>query len=426
MKTDKKCMDCGISVSDIKTLRCLKCSKIERGNRNKCSDCGKKIRGKKSKRCLDCYTKHVEIVTICKYCSKRLTNNKSETCYKCFVDIVVKTEEYKEAKSKESIEVWSRPEHLEAAKKRGRERWADPEKRRKILKLDDKNHGYISSKLQDKYEEIFFEYGFLKNVRVGNYYPDYCNKARKILVEINGDYWHCNPKLGWEATDIHPHNKKLVSEIWKYDEKKIKEYKSLNYTPIVIWEKELKKLDVRKMLENSGLQSNIKDEFKGKPREEIVKYLEENSFDYAICLDNLNYNINIGACIRNANAFAAKEIFYIGSKKVDTRSAVGTNHYMKITHLPTVDDLIKYKNKYRLVAIENVDSNKTQNLFKYKWAPNSLMIFGSESHGVDQSLIEAADDIVRIPDFGAVRCLNVACAASTIMYSYTSQHDKNR
>jgi len=59
------------------------------------------------------------------------------------------------------------------------------------------------------------------------------------IIEFNGDYWHCNPKL-YESTD-YSRGGMLASEIWEKDKKKIQTAIDLGFRVMIVWESEYKK-----------------------------------------------------------------------------------------------------------------------------------------------------------------------------------------
>jgi very-short-patch-repair endonuclease len=65
---------------------------------------------------------------------------------------------------------------------------------------------------------------------------------KKIIIEINGDYWHCNPIL-FNKNDlvVRQGKTKKVGEIWGYDIMRKKELTKLGYRIFVIWEFEFKR-----------------------------------------------------------------------------------------------------------------------------------------------------------------------------------------
>jgi len=65
------------------------------------------------------------------------------------------------------------------------------------------------------------------------YFCDVCYKNK--IIEFNGDYWHCNPKI-YEANYFHKIKNMNAKDIWEHDDKKIKFLKSKGYEILVIWE----------------------------------------------------------------------------------------------------------------------------------------------------------------------------------------------
>lgn len=61
-----------------------------------------------------------------------------------------------------------------------------------------------------------------------------------LLIEYNGDYWHCNPKK-YEANYYNKKKNKTAKEIWEYDKNKLYLAKKYGYNCIVIWETDYKK-----------------------------------------------------------------------------------------------------------------------------------------------------------------------------------------
>lgn len=62
-----------------------------------------------------------------------------------------------------------------------------------------------------------------------------------ILIEVNGDYWHCNP-LKYKIDEIvkFPGKEIKVSKIWEKDDKKRKIAEENGYKVVYIWENEIK------------------------------------------------------------------------------------------------------------------------------------------------------------------------------------------
>jgi rRNA methylases len=164
---------------------------------------------------------------------------------------------------------------------------------------------------------------------------------------------------------------------------------------------------------------NVADRFKSSSVEEIRQELKRTAFPFAVCFENWIGDFNMGTGIRNANAFNAKQVYYIGNKKWDRRSAVGTYNYTDVKFLETIDDLIKLKEQYVIVGIDNVPGSVP--LSTYRWAPNTLMVFGEEGTGLTPAMQSFCQDIVEIEMFGSVRSLNCGVASGIVMNSFVSQ-----
>lgn len=168
-------------------------------------------------------------------------------------------------------------------------------------------------------------------------------------------------------------------------------------------------------------QYNVADHFKGKTVEEIKISLRETAHPFAVCMEHLIGDFNFGTVVRNANAFNAQEVFYLGEKKWDKRAAVGVYNYTEVQWLATVDDLIKLKERYVLVGIDNVPGSVSVRY--YSWPRNALMVFGEEGVGLTPTVQSICRDIVEIPMFGSVRSLNCGVASGIVMYDFVEKLD---
>jgi len=166
-------------------------------------------------------------------------------------------------------------------------------------------------------------------------------------------------------------------------------------------------------------QFNVADRFKDSTVEEIRFTLKQTANPFAICVEHLINDFNLGTVIRNANAFNAKEVFYLGDKKWDKRSAVGVYNYTDIKWLPTIEDFIKLNKQYTIVGIDNVPGSVP--ITSYEFVPNTLLVFGEEGVGLTPTTQSYCKDIVEIPMYGSVRSLNCGVASGIVMHDFVSR-----
>jgi tRNA G18 (ribose-2'-O)-methylase SpoU len=164
---------------------------------------------------------------------------------------------------------------------------------------------------------------------------------------------------------------------------------------------------------------NVIDKFKSKTTEEIKTELKSTSFPFAVCFENFIGDFNFATGIRNANAFNAREVFYLGNKRFDKRGTQGSHNYIDITFIPTIDDFLSLKSRYKIIGIDNISNSVPLN--SHRWEENTLVVFGSEDIGLTPTMISYCDKIVHIKQFGSIRSINVGTASGIIMNSIATQ-----
>ena len=161
-------------------------------------------------------------------------------------------------------------------------------------------------------------------------------------------------------------------------------------------------------------ERNVADKFKDKSEEEIKETLHSTTNPFAVCMENWEGDFNFGTMVRNANAFNAKEVFYLGDKRWDKRSAVGVYNYTPVQWLPTIEDFKKLSERYVIVGIDNVPGSVS--LYHHRWRENSLLVFGSEANGLTPEIQKLCKEILHIDMYGSVRSFNAGVASGIAMY----------
>ena len=167
---------------------------------------------------------------------------------------------------------------------------------------------------------------------------------------------------------------------------------------------------------------NVVDHFKYWNTEAINAILQCNSHSFSVAMEHWVSDLNIGSMIRNANAFLAREVHYIGKRQWDRRGAVGTHHYVRLIHHWSVQEFVLRArlNGYQIICVDNVAAAKP--IESTPLPKMSLFVFGTEALGISQELLYHADDIVYIKQYGSVRSLNASVASGIVMYEWIKQH----
>ena len=104
--------------------------------------------------------------------------------------------------------------------------------------------GKLKSVIRSKKEkEIIVEikkmgYIVKHSLRVETKICDIFIPSLNLIIEYNGDYWHCNPKK-YGADYFNQKKQKTAKELWEYDKNKIDLIKEKGYNLEIVWESDL-------------------------------------------------------------------------------------------------------------------------------------------------------------------------------------------
>lgn len=148
--------------------------------------------------------------------------------------------------------------------------------------------------------------------------------------------------------------------------------------------------------------------------------LNERRFNFSVFLQNLAGDFNKASIIRNCNGFCGKEVIIYGEKDYDRRGTCGMHTYENFKHVKQLSDLDGLFERYdHIIGIDNVEGALPIQSYNFDHKASTLLVFGEEGIGICPEIIEKCHSVLYIPQFGAVRSINVACASAIIMYEYT-------
>ena len=172
----------------------------------------------------------------------------------------------------------------------------------------------------------------------------------------------------------------------------------------------------------SGDNRNVADEFRYWKTSAIKQELQRRSFSLEIAIDNRTRDYNAGTIVRTANALGIKRVHIVGRRQWNRRGAMVTDAYMEVVYYDDIVSFVDYsrqKNK-SLIAVDNVATSRK--LKAVDLPLNSILLFGCEADGVSSELIEKANAVVEIEQFGSTRSINVGVAAGIVMYEWVRRN----
>lgn len=174
---------------------------------------------------------------------------------------------------------------------------------------------------------------------------------------------------------------------------------------------------------------NILDSLKSLSVPEIADYCQQNSMNASVAMINIGGDFNLSTMVRNANFFGFRDVCYVGKKKWDKRGSVGTYHYTPMNHYADEASFLLSCSGRTIIAIENnipEYEDKTVNLFDYQFDDSyePIFVFGEENKGLSNFILDRANIILTIPNYGSVRSLNVGTTSGIVMSLYRNFYER--
>jgi tRNA G18 (ribose-2'-O)-methylase SpoU len=131
---------------------------------------------------------------------------------------------------------------------------------------------------------------------------------------------------------------------------------------------------------------------------------------------------NVGAIIRVAHSFLVQDIVLVGDEPFYQRAAMGMQRYENLVYLPDEEALVTWARERDLPVLVFEREHARVDLWHAELPEQCLMVFGSESTGVPDALVERADLVVGIPMYGINNSFPVTVAAGIAMAEWTRRH----
>jgi len=141
----------------------------------------------------------------------------------------------------------------------------------------------------------------------------------------------------------------------------------------------------------------------------------------AIAAWNITKEHNVGSLVRTAHAVAAEEVLLIGEREWNVEAARTAELFTTVTRLADADAFRSHleERDLKLVAVE-LDA-RAVNLFDAEYPERPCFLLGAELGGIPPELLDEAELVVQIPQWGLVPSLNLAVAGSVVLYDFLAK-----
>jgi tRNA G18 (ribose-2'-O)-methylase SpoU len=172
----------------------------------------------------------------------------------------------------------------------------------------------------------------------------------------------------------------------------------------------------------AGDRRNVVDRYRYWSRSAIVADLDRRRHPFHVAVENWQHDFNIGAVVRNANAFLAAEVHIIGKRRWNRRGAMVTDRYQHVRHHDTLAAFAAWAAAERLpvVGIDNLPGSRPVDGYPLPRA--CALLFGQEGPGLSAAARDLATTVLHVRQFGSTRSINAGVASGIAMYEWIRAH----
>ncbi len=171
-----------------------------------------------------------------------------------------------------------------------------------------------------------------------------------------------------------------------------------------------------------GDRRNVVDRYRYWSTDAIVADLDLQRHSYHVAIENWQHDFNIGAVVRNANAFLAAGVHIVGRRRWNRRGAMVTDRYQHIHHHPTIEDLLEWSRSEDLPLIGVDILPGSVPLETFRMPERCVLVFGQEGPGLSEGMQAVCRDVVSITQFGSTRSINAGVASGIAMHAWVRTH----
>ena len=158
------------------------------------------------------------------------------------------------------------------------------------------------------------------------------------------------------------------------------------------------------------------------PRDEIRAELDRLRHPFRVALFRAKNGFNVGAIVRTAHSFLAREIVLVGVEPWYERAAMGMQRFENLREVPDEDAFLALARVegWRLVVFEKDVARA--GLWDCALPEDAVLVFGNEDTGVPESIVRAAHEVVAIPMYGVNHSYPVTVAAGIAMAEWARRY----
>ncbi|HEX9713485.1 MAG TPA: RNA methyltransferase [Actinomycetota bacterium] len=172
----------------------------------------------------------------------------------------------------------------------------------------------------------------------------------------------------------------------------------------------------------AGDRRNVVDRYRYWRLEAIVEDLDRRRHPFHVAIENWQHDMNIGAVVRNANAFLAREVHIIGRRDWNRRGAMVTDRYQHVRYHTDLDGFVAWAAGAGLpvLGVDNLPGSEAMD--QAEIPRECVFLFGQEGPGLSDPARALCRAVLHIRQFGSTRSINAGVASGIAMHEWIRRH----
>ena len=160
-------------------------------------------------------------------------------------------------------------------------------------------------------------------------------------------------------------------------------------------------------------------------RMDVAEFKQSEKLPLVVVLDNVRSLHNVGSVFRTADAFRLERVVLCGitacppSAKIH-KTALGAEDSVDWTYYNDATEAVAALKAegYTVFAVEQVEGSVLLPNLTLDPTKRYAVVMGNEVKGVQQTVVDAADYALEIPQYGTKHSLNVSVTAGIVMWKF--------
>lgn len=158
-------------------------------------------------------------------------------------------------------------------------------------------------------------------------------------------------------------------------------------------------------------------------RIDIDTFKKSEKLPLVMVLDNIRSLHNVGSVLRTADAFRIEAVYMCGITATPPspeihKTALGAEDSVRWQYYPDTLQAVRelQAQGYTVLAVEQVEGSLQLGQFSFTPGKRYALVMGNEVKGVQQSVVDACDQALEIPQYGTKHSMNVSVTAGIVIW----------